>query len=148
MPSKFNSLKHGHTAGGRRSPEYVSWLNMIARCTNPKHPGWKWYGGKGVRVCDRWLTFENFFIDMGERPTGKSIDRINSHGAYEPGNCRWATSKEQNRNSASYKGRLESHGNSTRYRDGCRCTECCAANSIRLRIWRAKQKNRSGVVSV
>lgn len=71
---------------------------MITRCRNTKNPGYQSYGAKGVTVCDRWLEFELFLADMGERPLGTTIDRIESSGNYEPGNCRWATHVEQNNN--------------------------------------------------
>jgi hypothetical protein len=71
---------------------------MIDRCRNPKHPAWPHYGGRGIRACERWLVFEGFLADMGERPLGMSLDRINNDGNYEPGNCRWATWKEQGNN--------------------------------------------------
>ena len=72
---------------------------MLARCYNPKHPSYVYYGAVGVVVCARWHVFENFLADMGERPAGTSIDRFpNYAGNYEPGNCRWATATEQQRN--------------------------------------------------
>ena len=73
---------------------------MGQRCNNPKNPDYPRYGGRGITVCERWMTFENFLADMGEKPRGQSIDRINNNGNYEPGNCKWATQREQVRNSS------------------------------------------------
>lgn len=78
-----------------RGRAYQSWTQMRLRCENPNSDGWKYYGARGITVCDRWRSFANFFADMGDRPSGTSLDRINNDGHYEPGNCRWATPKEQ-----------------------------------------------------
>jgi hypothetical protein len=91
---------HGETSGPFRSREYIAWNSMIGRCYNPNNIGYPKYGKAGVNVCARWKeSFENFLADMGRKPTREhTLDRINSSGNYEPGNCRWATQIEQQRN--------------------------------------------------
>lgn len=78
---------------------YISWRGMKSRCINKDDPDFHNYGGRGIKVCDRWLvSFENFLEDMGERPKGMTLDRIDSDGNYEPSNCKWATNVEQQLN--------------------------------------------------
>lgn len=85
-----SARRHGHARGdnGGPTPLYRTWRSMRDRCENPRHKSYAEYGGRGIRVCERWLKFENFLADMGERPIGKTLDRIDNSRGYEPGNCR------------------------------------------------------------
>jgi hypothetical protein len=82
------------------TPTYQSWQAMKQRCNQPNHKHFENYGGRGVKVCDRWNTYANFLADMGARPDGCSLDRIDNDKGYEPSNCKWATRTEQNRNNS------------------------------------------------
>lgn len=95
VEKKHSQYRHG----GRHTDEYRIWRHMRTRCENQNSPAFKWYGERGIKVCERWLDFKNFIDDMGPRPSkAHTIDRVNVHGNYEPSNCRWVTMKTQQRN--------------------------------------------------
>jgi hypothetical protein len=92
--AKARATKHGMSG----TPEYNSWSAMMARCFNPRHPHYENYGGQGISVYEDWRSILGWFADMGTRPPGCSLDRIDPNGNYEPGNCRWADRKQQRQN--------------------------------------------------
>lgn len=100
----MGKVLHGHARkrGAKRSPTYVSWNNMWSRARG-SYPFPEYYRDKGVTVCERWSKFANFLADMGERPPGTSLDRIDGSAGYSPENCRWATPKQQVANTVTRK---------------------------------------------
>lgn len=90
--------KHGHNRVGNKTKTYKVWQGMRGRCTNPKIKCFSRYGGRGITVCERWSSFEAFLADMGPCPPRLTLERIDNDRGYEPGNCKWATRSEQNRN--------------------------------------------------
>ncbi len=90
--------KHGHTTHDGSSPTYKSWHMMKQRCTNPTNKQYKDYGGRGIKVCKKWFSFTGFLADMGVRPEGTSLERLDNNKGYNAKNCVWATKKAQQRN--------------------------------------------------
>ncbi len=96
--NQYLRIQRGTKHNGVGKPEYRSWACMRDRCLNPNHGHYHYYGGRGIKICDRWSDFAKFLEDMGTRPVGTTLDRIDVNGNYEPGNCRWATHHEQQSN--------------------------------------------------
>lgn len=92
-------ITHGATIGGKESPEFTVWMKMRDRCGNPNSPAYRYYGGRGITICERWQSFAAFLEDVGARPSAAhTLDRLENDRGYDPGNVRWATHTEQQRN--------------------------------------------------
>lgn len=98
MSAKPGRLNANYQHGLSHSPEYRVWASMWQRCTNPNSQRWARYGGRGIRISDRWKSFKNFYADMGPRPPGMTLERENNDGHYTKRNCVWAPRSEQYRN--------------------------------------------------
>lgn len=99
LPGESNpAYRHGHSCRGNLTPTYYSWANMKRRCNDPHNAKYPKYGGRGITVCERWNDFSEFLSDMGEKPTGLTLHRINNDGSYEPNNCTWADVRTQSLN--------------------------------------------------
>lgn len=95
---RSRKCKHGHSKLGGVTKTYMAWASMKKRCSNPNHSRYKNYGGRGIKVCKRWMEFTGFLEDMGESPEGMSIDRVDNDKDYSPDNCRWTTLERQANN--------------------------------------------------
>lgn len=126
----------GRTHGKSKATTYNTWRHMRARCSKPTHEAYANYGGRGIAVCARWSSFENFYTDMGECPPGASLDRIDVNGDYSPDNCRWATPVIQARNMRSNKV-LAFNGESKCLSEWCESLALCyrTVNTRLLRGW-------------
>lgn len=118
------NTKHGHS-GKSPSPTYISWTQMKQRCTNPKFHDYKKYGAVGIGFCKEWESFSAFLADMGERPEGKSLDRIDNSLGYTKENCRWATPKEQTDNRSMLRTNTSGYSGVSLYKNG----------RYRARVW-------------
>jgi hypothetical protein len=149
-------VKHGHSTRTRKTPTYLSWQSMKMRCLNPRYKKFYLYGGRGISICERWkASYENFLDDMGDRPSGMTLDRYpNKDGNYEPGNCRWATQAEQHSNRRAYstghafktqcpRGHEYSGGNLYIDARGSRsCRQCKLLSQNRIRSLRRQQPSQ------
>jgi hypothetical protein len=143
------SRTHGHSGGGKSTRVYRAWAGMLTRCLTPTNRAFPNYGGRGITVCERWMTFENFLNDMGEPGPGESLDRIDNDllvDSYSKANCRWATTRIQGRNRRSTRlnadlvseiRRRREHGESLRLiADRMSIPVSCVNNVVYMRAWK------------
>lgn len=130
--STTHGASKGKTKGKKLPSEYNTWFAMKQRCLSPSNPSFFRYGGRGIKVCERWLKFENFLSDMGARPCGTSLERINNDGDYEPPNCKWATLTEQANNRRNNRP-IEYHGTTKNLLQWCRELNC-SRGAIEFRL--------------
>lgn len=129
---KLDSVRARNFVHGMHgSPEYCAWVHMMARCRRPTDKAFKHYGGRGISVCKRWLEFKNFYADMGNRPDGLTLERINNDGNYEPANCKWATWREQGRNTR-YNRHVVLDGVKMLLIDAAHCLQVSTATASRM----------------
>ena len=138
---------HGHCVNGASTRTYKTWRMMLTRCYDANYNKFANYGGRGISVVDRWRAFENFLADMGERPDGTSLDRIDVDGNYSPENCRWATASEQNRNRRNGRRLLFGEMQTIRQAWEKHSPDGLKFSAVIRRVWRLKWDEERAIVT-